>query len=245
MIGVFDSGAGGLCALSHLLRLRPHGAFCYYADTAALPFGEKSPAFIRERISRALAFFESAGADGVLFACGTASSYLEWKEPFPFPVFDIITPAACAAKDFARVGLICTRASAACGRFARTLAQKTHCTVLSLPCPSLVTLAESGRRAKKKELSRALAPIAVASPDALVLGCTHFSLLAPQIARVLPHTPLIDAAACAAENAMQGIPPKDEPPSLRFAVTGELPAFQKTACRVLGKELPKEAFFNI
>lgn len=247
MIGVFDSGAGGLCALKELSRLRPASAFLYYADTAALPFGEKSPAFIRERIRRALSFFKEQGADAVLFACGTASSYLtgECKQSFTFPIFDILTPAAQAASGFARVGLIATKATVARAHFAAALAASGGRTVFSLACPTLVPLAEEGGRRGRREVRRALSPLVPAAPDALVLGCTHFSLLQAPIARALPRAVLIDAAAHAAKAVADALPGKEEAPLCRFAVTGRPEDFYRTACRVLGRRLPRDAFFKV
>ena len=79
MIGVFDSGIGGLSALAPLTRLMPSADILYYADTAALPLGTKRDEEILERLLLALRFFERAGASGVLLACGTASGIYKEK----------------------------------------------------------------------------------------------------------------------------------------------------------------------
>ena len=71
MIGVFDSGVGGLSAFLPLRSLLPSADLLYYADTAALPLGEKSDGEILARVRRALGFFERMGVSGVLLACGT------------------------------------------------------------------------------------------------------------------------------------------------------------------------------
>lgn len=204
MIGVFDSGLGGLASLSPLRERLPRSDVLYLADTAALPLGEKRDGEIRARVRGALAFFEERGADAVLLACGTASSLItnECKEKFTFPIFDVITPVARAVSALpleARVALLCTEAAARTGTFAAALA-RGDAPVYSLACPAFVQMAEGVLPRTPMRIRRVLSSILPAAPDAVVLGCTHFSLLRREIARALPHARIFDAALCGAES---------------------------------------------
>lgn len=246
MIGVFDSGLGGLCALSHLLRLLPQADFWYFADTAALPLGEKSPKEIRERVWRALSFLEKQGADGVLLACGTASSLftVPWRDRLSIPIFDIIEPTAKAARALSKkasVLVLATSAAVASGSFSAALA-RTDRPVFSLPCPALVKMAEKGRLSPRK-LARALSPVVALHPDATVLGCTHFSLLRDPIGARLPETRLLDAAACGA-NAVAShflnTPAAYGRGTLRFFVTGDPVRFSAHAAPILRRPVAAE-----
>ncbi len=236
MIGVFDSGIGGLSALLPLEALLPKADILYYADTASLPLGEKSDEEIRARTLRALCFFAQAGVDGVLLACGTASSLLteECKESFAFPMMDIISPTEAAIKSMpkrARVLLLGTPAAIRSGVFASALARRGS-TVFSLPCPRFVRLAEGGAPYSARVIRKTLAPACALAPDAVVLGCTHFPFLKEEIAATLKSTRLIDAAACAAAAAASRFDGEGKG-EIRFFTTGDPQPFEKRASRVL------------
>ena len=258
MIGVFDSGLGGLAALRPLKELLPRADFVYFADTEALPLGERTEADIIGRTLRALGFFSAMGAHAVLLACGTASSLFpeKCKESFAFPIFDIIKPTAAAVKQLPKgtqTVLLSTEAAARAGVFACALAGKDT-PVLSLACPALVALAEGKRPPSDDAVARALAPVLPLCPTGVVLGCTHFSLLAPHVARLLPRARLFDAAACGAAALAASIREADAAKgeaTTRFFVTGETRRFDAGAARVLGHpvtakriSLPDPALFS-
>lgn len=247
MIGLFDSGLGGLAALRPLCELLPKADLVYLADTEALPLGERSDEEIVFRVLRALGFFSALGADAVLLACGTASSLFpqKCKERFTFPIFDIIHPTAAALKQMpkdAQTVLLSTTAAARSGAFATALV-RTDAPVLSLACPSLVALAEGKRTPRDDAVARALLPILPLCPDAVVLGCTHFSLLAPALSRLLPRARFFDAAACGAVALAADV--REKPAArgtgrLRFFVTGDGRPFAKGASRILHRSVTAE-----
>ena len=242
MIGVFDSGIGGLSALAPLTRLMPSADILYYADTAALPLGVKRDEEILERLLLALRFFEKAAVSGVLLACGTASGiYKEkCKEPFTFHIIDVISPTATAVRSLPkrdRVLLLATPAAVRSGIFASALARRDT-TLFSIPCPRLVRLSEKGN-ASPARVERAMGTAPLLHPDAVVLGCTHFSHLKPAISTLLPRARLIDAATCAAaaaasrfENAGKG--------TCRFLVTGDPTRFEARAEEILARPVRAE-----
>lgn len=243
MIGVFDSGIGGLSALAPLEALLPRADVLYYADTAFLPLGEKSDAQILARLSRAFAFFEREGVNGVLLACGTASSLLtkKCKESFAFPVVNIISPTRAVAKSLpkgTRVLLLGTPATIRSGVFASALARQES-TVFSLPCPRFVCLAERGTPHASRVIRKTLAPALALAPDAVVLGCTHFPFLKEEIAAFFGNARLIDPAACAAAAAASQFDGNGGG-ERRFFTTGEPLPFAKRASCILRREIKAE-----
>lgn len=240
MIGVFDSGVGGLSALAPLRRMMPSADILYLADTAALPLGEKSDAEISSRISRALSCFRAESVSAVLLACGTASSLIteECKERFPFPIFDIISPTASTARSLppsATVVLLSTEAAARAGVFASALSRRAL-PVFTLACPAFVRMAESGKHPSRKALCRILSPILPLAPSGVILGCTHFSLLEKEIAAALPHARIFDAAALGAVALaahLYGTKEETGCGTTRFFVTGDPRRFERSAARVL------------
>lgn len=242
MIGVFDSGVGGLSSLIPLKKLLPAADILYLADTAALPLGEKSDEEIRARIALALAFFDGEGADAVLLACGTASSLVtdECKAEFAFPIYDIIAPTAsaarCLSKD-ARILLLSTPAAARAGRFAAAFARGSH-PVYTLACPAFVHMAEGRIPKAPHRIERVLAPLFPLSPDVLVLGCTHFSLLKEEIALCYPEARIFDPAYCgAAAVAAHRKHADKEAGQVHFFTTGDPRPFAASASRILGHSI--------
>lgn len=240
MIGIFDSGVGGLSALAPLRRMMPNADLLYLADTAALPLGEKSDGEISSRVGRALALFRSKSVSAVLLACGTASSLIteECKARFPFPIFDIIKPTASTARSLppsATTVLLSTEAAARAGAFASALSRR-HLPVFTLACPAFVRMAESGKRPSRRAIRRILSPVLPLAPSGVILGCTHFSLLQSEIAAALPHARIFDAAALGAvalSAHLYGTKESTGSGTTEFLVTGDPRRFQKAAARVL------------
>ena len=242
MIGVFDSGLGGLSALPTLASLAPHADILYYADTAALPLGEKSDEEISARLWRALVYFASEGVSGVLLACGTASSLLtqKCKESFAFPIIDIISPTASALRALpkgTRTLFLGTPAAVRAARFPCRLA-RGNAPVFSLPCPKLVSLAESGK-ASLNRVARILSPAVSLLPEAVVLGCTHFSLLSAEISAVFPTAHVFDAAALGAAATAARLTHEGEG-TLRFRTTGDPAHFNARASHILARTVCAE-----
>ena len=210
MIGVFDSGIGGLTVARALRRKLPELALCYLGDTARTPYGNKSPETIRRYAEEAARFLLEKGAKAVVIACNTASSLAtdHLRETFPgTPIFEVITPAvdaALVATKNGRVGVIGTRATVASGVYEQRLrAARPDIHVFSRPAPLLVALAEEGWFDAPETASivgKYVAPIRDEKVDALILGCTHYPMLKKVIAeRMGESVRLIDSAEAAAE----------------------------------------------
>ena len=244
MIGVFDSGVGGLFVLSALRAAMPEADFLYYADTARLPFGVRSPDLIRRYAREAGARFAAWGVDFLQVACGTVSALAlgEIADAAGCPVAGVIRPVAheIAEAGRRRVLILSTEATAISRVFEAALASESPGTVsLSIGCPLFVSLVENGFSSRNDPallsfVGRTLAPGQTFFPDAVLLGCTHFRLLSPAVSSLFPGVPLYDcgeAAARALATSSAG-QKETEGGSLRVLVSDNPDRFRRAAERV-------------
>jgi len=203
-IGVFDSGIGGLTVVKALRELLPNEDIFYLGDTARVPYGGKSAATV-ERYSIEMAeILVQEDAKTIVVACNTASSVAlpKLKKSFSMPVIGVIEPGARAAIKATlnrHIGVIGTRATIMSGayeRVLRSLDPEIH--VVTRACPLLVPLIEEGwldDEFTDQAIARYLKPLIGNGIDTLVLGCTHYPLLAGAIARFLEDkVALVDSA---------------------------------------------------
>ena len=204
-VAVFDSGIGGLTVVSALRRELPGENIVYLGDTARVPYGGKSRATI-ERYSEEIArLLVGEGAKMIVVACNTASALAlpRLRGLLDVPVEGVIAPgveAALSATRSGHVAVIGTKATIGSGAYADALrGARAGIRVTSVACPLLVPLVEEGLfedAVTDAVLERYLAAIRAGDADALVLGCTHYPLLASAIARVAgPDLTLVDSAA--------------------------------------------------
>ena len=208
-VAVFDSGVGGLTVVSALRRALPQERIIYLGDTARVPYGGKTRATI-ERYSEEIAtMLVGEGAKVVVVACNSASALglPRLRQTCPVPVFGVIEPgveAALAATRSGHVAVIGTKATIGSGAYELALrSARSDIRVTSLACPLLVPLIEEGLLSDPVTdavLQRYLAPLRDTDADTLVLGCTHYPLLAPAVARAAgPGIRLVDSGNnCAA-----------------------------------------------
>ncbi len=192
MIGIFDSGVGGMTVARAIEQLCPGYPLVYFGDIARTPYGSKSRETIQRYAINNTDFLLKHGAKLIVIACNSAASAAldELTGRFSVPVLDVITPAVDRAVQQSvsgRIGVIGTRATIQSGIYEQAIhQQRPTCKVLSQPCPLLVPLVEEGwlgKRETKMILRRYLHPLRCSQIDTLVLGCTHYPLLAPLIAR--------------------------------------------------------------
>ncbi len=193
-IGVFDSGIGGLTVVKALQEVLPNEDIFYLGDTARVPYGNKSAETV-ERYGLELAeMLMRENAKTIVVACNTVSSVAipKLRASVSVPVIGVIEPGAHAAIATTRnrhVGVIGTRATIRSGAYENALrALNVHVRVTSRACPLLVPLIEEGLLDDKLTdltIARYLEPMLAEGIDTLVLGCTHYPLLAPAIGRSL------------------------------------------------------------
>ncbi|WP_062516544.1 glutamate racemase [Demequina gelatinilytica] len=252
-IGVFDSGVGGLTVARAIMDTMPHESVHYVGDTAHGPYGPLGIAEVRQH---ALDIMDALVADGVktlVIACNTASAAVlrDARERFSrergIPVVEVILPAARRAASLSRsrhVGVIGTVATVTSGAYEDALAGAPDLTITSQACPRFVDLVEAGETTGPEVIRVAreyLAPLQEAGVDTLILGCTHYPLLAGAIAYVMgPDVTLVDSASETARDvyrvlAANGLEREaHSAPSHRFYATGPRDRFEALAQRFLG-----------
>lgn len=207
-LGVFDSGVGGLTVLKALMGKFSNTEFVYVGDTAHLPYGNKSAQVVTSYAREIIRFLETQNVDAIVIACNTASAlaYPALKKEIKTPLFEMIEPAlskAAALTKTNRVGVIGTRATIASGAYPLTAKkQAPQLMITSVACPLFVPLVEEGMLTHA--ITRAVAELYLAplkgKIDTLILGCTHYPLIAPIIGQVLGKgVQLVSSAEAAAQ----------------------------------------------
>ena len=249
-IGVFDSGVGGLTVVAELRRLLPNEAIYYIGDTARVPYGGKSPATIERYSVEISGMLLAQEAKMIVVACNTASAAAipKLEASLPVPVTGVILPGAKAAVSTTHnghVGVIGTRGTVRSGAYEKAIhALAPDVRVTSQACPMLVPAIEEGwfdSEITDAIISRYLGDLIHSGIDTLVLGCTHYPLLKPALARFLgPEIRLVDSAencAIAVREllAQHGIAAPDETPgTLEVALTDPPDGFLPVAEEALG-----------
>lgn len=220
-IGVRDSGVGGLTVARCLKAQLPSARLLYFADTAHVPYGERTPQEVRHYAISISRFLLERGADALVFACNTSSALaLELaRETFAVPIFGTIAPGARAAAAQTRsgvVGVIATRATVESGVYGAQLkALNPALRVIEEACPEFVPLVESEQTestAAYEAAARHLAPLRAAGCDSVILGCTHYPLLLPALRTAAPEICFVDPAETLSGEVAAHFPASSNPP---------------------------------
>lgn len=207
-VGVFDSGVGGLSVLREIRARLPRESLLYVADSGHVPYGEKSPEYIRERCRRIADFLLGQGAKALVLACNTATAaaVAGLRECHPgLPVVGMepaVKPAAAATRT-GTVGVLATTGTLKSARFAALLDRFAgDVRVVTQPCPGLVERIEAGELdgpQTRELLEGFVAPLLLEGCDTLILGCTHYPFIKPLLRRLVPESiSLIDTGAAVA-----------------------------------------------
>jgi len=234
-VGVFDSGVGGLSVLGEIRARLPRESLFYVADSGHVPYGEKTPEFIRARCRHIAAFLLGQGAKALVLACNTATAaaVAELREMYPeLPVVGMepaVKPAAAATRS-GRVGVLATTGTLKSARFAALLDRfASDVRVITQPCPGLVEQIEAGELngPQTRELLQGfVAPLLEEGCDTLILGCTHYPFVRPLLRELLPDSvSLIDTGAAVARQLERLLAARDllagGPAIARFWSSGE------------------------
>jgi len=212
-IGLFDSGVGGLSVMKEIRKLLPEEDLFYFADSRYCPYGEKTPDFIRERSVTIVKDLLSRGCKLIVVACNTASGAAlpELRRLFPEIPFVGVEPAVKQAALYTKkqkVGVLATVLTLSGDRFS-SLVEKFAggLTVVTQPCPGLVEAVETGKTAgieTENLLKKYLAPLLAHDVDVIVLGCTHYPFLRPQVEKILhPGIMVLDTGKPVARQTMR------------------------------------------
>lgn len=253
-IGVFDSGFGGLTVLKELLELIPEADYCYFGDTARLPYGSKSAETVARYAVEAAHYLEAQGAQLLVIACNTATALAldQIKAASRVPVVGVIEPgatAAAAATQNKKVVVIGTEATVSSHAYRKAL-EARGLQAREKACPLLVPLVEEGwvdhtvtEQVARIYLTEAFTD-SFADADLLLLGCTHYPLLKHQLRRVAPgHVRIVDSAESTAQavashlSELVAATPEEErrgKARLKFFATDSADKFQRMGTRFLG-----------
>ena len=254
-IGMFDSGMGGLTVLHECLVQLPGEHFAYVGDTARFPYGEKSHDELELYSRQITAFLETVPVKLIVVACYSATSAAlpALQEQFDTPVIGVVMPGARAAVETSRyrkIGVLATEATVASGAYPRAIhGLDSGAEVIQQACPGLVDFIEAGD-VTSQEVADAVRgftePLKAQRPDVVILGCTHYPLIAPMLQRFLGRdVTLINPAAEIAREVeamllRQGLErPGEVMGSYRFYTTGDVERFRETGARFLQMPLTR------
>jgi glutamate racemase len=252
-IGVFDSGIGGLTVVKRLASTLPNENIIYFGDTARVPYGSKSNSTVIEYSIQNTRFLLQKNIKALVVACNTASSIAipDLKKMFDIPIIGMIEPGSKMALKKSKsnkIGVIGTRATISNLAYSKEIKNMNSASeVFEKPCPLFVPLAEEGwikHKATYEIAEEYLKELRDTGIDTLVLGCTHYPILAEVIQEVIgSNVTLIDSGVASSEvikseleklNLLSG----SNKPGVQEYYVSDIPAkFKEVAELFLGKEI--------
>jgi glutamate racemase len=255
---MFDSGVGGLTVLHECLVTLPQEDFVYLGDTAMFPYGNRDPDWLRERIARIADLLLDRGAKLLVIACNTATSVGEdvarevaaRRGVEVVPVVEPQAEIASAITANARVGVLATPNTVESGAYRRALEEQGRgLDVIEVAAPDLAPFIQDGSLFDEETMAMArsyCAPLKEADVDTLILGCTHYPLVAPMLQRILGRDVRLvtggHAVAAAVQRTLEGAEldrPDGGEGSYEFLCTGDAEAFHAIGTRFLQMPLGK------
>jgi len=251
-IGVFDSGLGGLTVVRSLLDLLPGEPILYFGDSGRFPYGPKPGDEVLKYALEIGDLLMDRGARAIVVACNSAAAaaldVLDAR--LPVPVIGVIEPglrAAARASRSGRIGVIGTVGTVASGAYQRAAARvDPSLALVCAACPGFVEFVEAGDVDSDQVhvlAERLLAPLRTAAIDTLVLGCTHYPLLARTIGDVMGRDVVLvssaDETAFAVRERLGAIGALTGPVSPRFMTSGDPDQFRRLGARFLGPEVER------
>ncbi len=239
-IGLFDSGLGGLTVVRQLDTILPHERMVYVADQAHVPYGGRDLAEVYSFAHGITDSLLRLGCKAVVMACNisTATALSHVQTLFPQAiVLGVIEPGSIEALQATRnrrIGVLATEGTRRTGAYTRTLqVHDPDVFVLEVACPEFVPLVEASLEATSaatEVVRRYLQPLQEAKVDTVVLGCTHYPFLLPQLVRLAPDLTYIDPALATIQLLRQRLQThgllsttRSEPHLL--TTTGDLPTY--------------------
>jgi glutamate racemase len=253
-IAVFDSGVGGLTVLQEMLVELPHEDFIYLGDTARFPYGERSAEELEDFVLEIAELLLTRRAKLLVVACNAASSAAlgalrerMLSTTLGVNVIAVIEPEsrlAAAASTNRRIGLLATSATVRSGAYARALAKHApDAELISVACPDLAPIIQQGFPFDHRVVDTVrgyCAPLREAGVDTVILGCTHYPLIGPMLARMLgPGVQMITSGRSLAISVARALEdaglstPRTTEGDYRFLCTGDTEAFRELGSRFL------------
>lgn len=209
MIGVFDSGLGGLTAVKELQKLMPYEDIAYFGDTGRVPYGTRSRETIIQYAIQDVRFLLTRKVSRILIACGTVSSTAldALRSEFDIPILGVVEAAvekALSETKNGNIAVIGTSATIKSAAYERAILKRNSgIKITARACPLFVPLVENGfieGDIPRLTAEHYLKDIRNSGADTIILGCTHYPILAKVISEVLPGVTLVSAGAEAARS---------------------------------------------
>jgi glutamate racemase len=251
-VAMFDSGVGGLTVLHECLVSLPEEDFLYLGDTAMFPYGSRDPGRLRERIARIAELLLDRGAKLLVIACNTANSVgsdvvqavAARRGVEVVSVVDPQAEIAAAITDSGKIGVLATPNTVESGAYRRALeAEGRALEVTEVEAPELAPFIQQGSPFDEGTMAMArayCAPLKRAGVDTLILGCTHYPLVAPMLQRILGRDVRLvsggHAVAAAVQRTLEGADlarGRDGEGAYRFLCTGDTDSFRDLGTRFL------------
>lgn len=255
-VGVFDSGLGGLTVVKALGQLMPNENILYLGDTGRVPYGSRSKETITKYAAQCAAFLYEKDIKAMVVACNTVCSvaYGEINEKYDLPVYEVVSAPSSAAVQSTKngkIGVIGTTATIKSNVYQSAIHKlNKDITVFSIPCPLFVPLVEegwikTGDEAATQVAKRYLAGLIESDIDTLILGCTHYPLLAGVIKAVMGNkVTLIDSAIRTAQYIKEDLEIKDmltgdtdKEAKTQYFVTDSIESFSTQASKFLESDI--------
>jgi len=230
--GIFDSGVGGLTVVKSLLEHKIFSEIIYFGDTARVPYGVKDKNTIIRYSLEALEFFKNFEVDIMITACNSVSAYAiqELRNSAPFQISGVIEPGVLALKNQAHskeasILILGTRATVESKKYERLLKKEGFTNIQALAPSLFVPIVEEGLfQGKILETTMEHYFHGIQEPDFIILGCTHFPLIANSIQRYFPNATLIHSGEAIVEFLRQ-----------KYKITH---SFEKTDLKLFASENP-------
>lgn len=252
-IAMFDSGLGGLTVVKALQSLLPGEDIIYFGDTARVPYGIKSSRTVLQFAEQDCHFLLRFNPKLVIVACNTASAHAldHLRNRVPVPILGVVKPGAAEAvknADGGGIAVLATESTVASEAYPKAIhALSPYLPVLQQRCPSLVSLIEEGREADdpilRALLDEYLQGVRHLSPAVVLLGCTHYPLIADAVAQLMPESIVVDSAGAAAQRARQMLlredilSPQNQGGRLSCYVSDNPQRFSEVGGRFLGRPI--------
>ncbi len=198
-VGVFDSGAGGLTVVHSLIEAKLFDEIIYFGDTARVPYGTKDENTIVRYGLEAIEFFNNFDIDILITACNTVSAYAlqDMRKKSIYPIYGVIEPGIKALTNSlpdrdSNILIIGTRATISSNRYQRELKEIGYHNIKALQTGMLVPIVEEG--ISEGEVLEAMLRYYfkdISTPDAIILGCTHFPLISKAISQYFDNIPML------------------------------------------------------
>lgn len=251
-IGVFDSGLGGLTAVREIMQLLPDEDIIYFGDTGRVPYGARSKETIIKYTRQDIRFLKQFDCKTLVIACGTASSVALGTVcgDYDIPIIGVVESTAhraCKTTKNGKIGIIGTHATIQSGSYVRLIHEENQAlhTVVAA-CPLFVPLVENGRITPEDPILRLavseyLEPLRAEGVDTLILGCTHYPIIAEAIGAFMGENVALINPGFEAAHYLSTMPSfqrcEHRAGRYRFFVSDDVSSFSRQASMFLGRSV--------